>query len=96
MQAGPRDPLLALPDGQPLTRNAFLDMLKVVLNRLGMDASNYAGHSFRIGAATSAAAAHVPDHVIKTLGRWSSDCYQRYIHTSPAVLEYASQAMATI
>ena len=24
---------------------------------------------------------NIPDHLIKTLGWWSSDCYTRYIHT---------------
>ena len=33
------------------------------------------------GGATTAAARGVPDHLIKTLGRWSSDAYQIYIRT---------------
>jgi len=96
MQASSQDPLFMMPEGQPLTRHAFLSMLKVILQRLGFNASDYSGHSFRIGAATSAAAAHVPDHLIKTLGRWSSDCYQRYIQTSQPVLESALCAMAQV
>jgi len=94
MKANPQDPLFLLPGNEPLTRNAFLDMLKSLLFHSGLDASKYSGHSFRIGAATSAEAAHIPDHLIKTLGRWSSDCYQRYIHTSPAVLQQACHAIA--
>ena len=39
------------------------------------------GHSFRISAATSAGSGGLPDHVIKTLGTWSIDAYQIYIHT---------------
>ena len=34
----------------------------------------------RIGAATSAYAARLEDHLIQTLGRRSSDCYKTYIH----------------
>ena len=42
------------------------------------------GHSFRLGAASTAATASLPDWLIKVLRRWSSDCYQLYIHWSSA------------
>ncbi|CAC5392902.1 unnamed protein product [Mytilus coruscus] len=38
-------------------------------------------------AATSAAACGVEDHIIQTLGRWSSDCYIRYIRIDANVRE---------
>ena len=45
-------------------------------------AEHYSSHSFRIGAATAAAAAGVPDWCIQGLGRWLSDCYIRLSSSS--------------
>ena len=39
----------------------------------------YAGHSFRIGAATTIVGCGIPVEVIKTLGRWKSQAYQLYV-----------------
>ena len=36
-------------------------------------------HSFRVGAATSAAALGIPDHLTKAFDRRSSDAYLSYI-----------------
>ncbi|VDI56876.1 Hypothetical predicted protein [Mytilus galloprovincialis] len=53
----------------PLSRATFINYLRQLLIRLGYRESDFCGHSFRIGAATSAAAAGVEDHIIQTLGR---------------------------
>ena len=58
--------------------------------------SSLKGHSFRIGAASTAAAAGLPDWLIKVLGRWSSDCYQLYIHAPQNVLMSAAPRMARV
>jgi hypothetical protein len=52
------------------------------------------GHSFRIGAAAAAHEARLEDHLIQNLGRWSSDCYTRYIYTSPKVIQQAQKQLA--
>lgn len=77
----------------PLSRNIFVNYLKEICRRLGFDESAYSGHSFRIGAASSAAAAGVEDHIIKVLGRWSSDCYTRYIRIDQKIIEMAQNDM---
>ena len=35
----------------------------------------FSSHSFRIGAATAPAQCSIPDHLIKTMGGWTSDAY---------------------
>ena len=86
-------PLFMEYNNTVLTRSAFISYLRHMLTRLGKDDSAYCGHSFRIGAATSAAAAGVEDHLIQTMGRWSSDCYVRYIKTSDCNIRKAQTAM---
>lgn len=80
-------------NGTQLTRNFFISKLKQLFNSLGYRNKKYNGHSFRIGAATSAAFGNVEDHMIKTLGRWKSDCYNRYNRTDDDTLSCAQQAM---
>ena len=83
-------PLFRFDEGHPLTRLALVSEVRAALTVAGIDPAPYSGHSFRIGAATSAAAAGVEDAVIKTLGRWRSDAYLRWlvraIHYNFAIL----------
>ena len=72
--------------GRELTRDRFVSEVRNALTREGLDCSLYAGHSFRIGAATTAARNGVQDSLIKTLGRWESAAYMLYIRTPPEVL----------
>lgn len=88
-------PLLVTRDGGPLSRECFVQHLKTALTALGVDHRRYSGHSFRIGAATSAAQAGIPDHLIKAMGRWRSEAYQIYIRTPPATLASVSSSLAT-
>lgn len=90
------DPFFIGRDSRPISRQFFIAHLRDALSHIGLDCSSYCGHSFRIGAATSAAAAHVPDHLIKTLGRWTSDCYVRYIRSPETLLQQAQTLMSDI
>ena len=53
--------------------------LRKALSRDGFKPKDYAGHSFRIGALTTAAACGVPVEIIQTLGHWKSQAYQLYV-----------------
>ncbi|XP_071100692.1 uncharacterized protein [Haliotis cracherodii] len=94
MGAAQHDPLFVNEQNIPLTRSFFIQKLKHTLSMTGYDQEKYNGHSFRIGAATSASTANIPDHLIKTLGRWSSDCYVRYIRVPKSSIAQAQRAMA--
>ena len=59
----------------PMTKDRFISRLWVVLMGIGVAQDQYAGHSFRIGAATSAALVGVEDSMIQTLGRWQSAAF---------------------
>ena len=72
-------PLFRRRDGSPLTRRAFVALVKQVLSEAGVDATHFSGYSFRIGAATSAAANGLDDATIQVLGRWRSSSCTRYI-----------------
>ena len=67
------------PSGSWLTRTSLTRELRTILQQCGFPSNNFYSHSFRIGAATSAASAGIPSWLIKVLGRWSSDCYEHYI-----------------
>ena len=55
-------PLFKLSDGRFLTKQIFITRVRSALSVLGYDCSSYAGHSFRIGAATTAAECGIEDH----------------------------------
>ncbi len=79
-------PLFILRDQSYLTRPRFASLLRNTLRQAGIDDTKYATHSFRSGAASTAAEAGIPDVHIKMLGRWKSDAYQLYVKTPPIKL----------
>ncbi len=87
-------PLFVSTGEAALSRNIFLDYLRTLLVRAGYNHHSYNGHSFRIGAATTAAKSNIPDHLIQTMGRWSSQCYTRYIRTAQDSIARAQRHMS--
>ena len=79
-------PLFLFRDGTTLSRATLVAHLRTALAQVGIDASQYSGHSFRIGAATSAAQAGYSDSFIRSLGRWKSAAFITYIRISPSDL----------
>ena len=72
-------PLFQFKDSTPLTKDRFTHHVRTALSTLGYDSATYAGHSFLIGAATTAAEHGIEHSTIKALGRWKSDAFQAYI-----------------
>ena len=88
LRRGGAGPLFCHSTGSPLMRATLTTWLRNAVARAGLQ-GNFSGHSFPIRAATSAAAAGIPDHLIKTLGRWFSNAYQLYIQTPNHIIETA-------
>ena len=74
-------PLFVFKDGSYLTRECLVAHLHLGLRQAGLEADRYSSHSFRIGAATTAAQAGIKDSFIEMLGCWESAAYQCYVRT---------------
>ena len=93
LRGGAPGPLFCYADGRPLSWQQLSSSVQSILHSVGYTGL-YSAHSFRIGAAMTAAGRGVPDHLIKTLGRWSSDAYQLYIRTPIGSLTQISSQLA--
>ncbi len=74
-------PFFRLRDSSPALKPWFLKRLRSVLEAVGLPQSSFAGHSFRIGAATTAALAGLEDSLIQKMGRWNSAAFLVYLKT---------------
>ena len=88
-------PLFIRQNSTPLRRKWFVTRIQHALSAAGVPGSSFNGHSFRIGAATTASAAAIPETTIKTLGRWRSMAYQRYIRPSAEKLAQLAPQLAS-
>ena len=78
-----------------LTKSKLISALWQALSRAGLDAAVFSGHSFRIGAASTAASQRMEDSTIKTLSQWQSDAYLRYIRLPATELASYSSRLVT-
>ena len=84
-------PLFTFINGHFLTRQSFSRVLKELLP----DNPLISTHSFRIGAATTAASIGLPRWLIKSLGRWNSDCFRQYIRVPEETIRQVSGSLIT-
>ena len=89
-------PFFRTKGGRPLQKSHFIAEVRQALAALSLSFGDYAGHSFRIGAATAAAAAGIQDSTIQTLGRWSSAAFLTYVRTPRQDLATVSAIIARI
>jgi len=91
----PSSPLFITESGLVASRFWFHHHLRLILTKSGIDPTHYSGHSFRIGAASSASSQGVADHTIQLLGRWSSQAYRLYVRTNLPDLHH-TQALISL
>ena len=72
-------PLFVIPGDFPMSKCWFNQHLKLVLIKANISPKGYTSHSFRIGAATTAASQGVSSTSLQQLGRWASSAYSSYI-----------------
>ena len=61
-------PLFQLSDNSPVTKTGLVSYVSQLLRLIGIDPSQYSGHNFCIGGATSASLAGLSDYEIKLMG----------------------------
>ena len=78
---GSSTPLFRDPQtNSPLRTNHLRDLIRRMMAAVKEpDPTQFGTHSLRIGGATALFAAGADETVIRTMGRWSSDCYRLYV-----------------
>lgn len=82
-------PFFTYANGTFLTRRRWSDIIQSIIPEVNINT-----HSFRIGGASAAAAAGIPDSTIQILGRWSSEAYKLYLRLPESTFCEASSKMA--
>ena len=79
LRGAAQGPFFSYPGGIAVTSSQFSTFLSNALSWCGYQHTNIKPHSFRIGAATLAAAKGYSDVQIQAMGRWSSQAFKKYI-----------------
>ena len=79
-----------------LSYDSLVSRIKLIAQRLGLPAEDYAGHSLRAGGATDLFIARVPYFIIKKMGRWSSDALMVYYRHDEDVIHAVSAAFQLV
>ena len=72
-------PMFRKADGSAFTTDDIRDIVRVCMQAAGEDPLEFGAHSLRIGGATALFAAGADPIHIRTMGRWSSDCWRLYV-----------------
>ena len=86
-------PFFVLETATPITKPWFVAQLRGILAAVGLPQGQFAGHSSRIGAATTAALVGIEDSTIQALGRWQSAAFLQYIWTPKSQLAAMSRTV---
>ena len=89
-------PMFRDATGGALKSNDVRDLIKYLMRIMGEEPTQYGLHSLRIGGATALFAGGADPLVIRTMGRWSSDCYRLYVRACfGQTLEWTARAGST-
>ncbi|XP_033727320.1 uncharacterized protein LOC117316694 [Pecten maximus] len=80
-------PIYIQPNRKAVTYQCFCNMLKQTLLVAQYDPTRYRSHSFRIGAASTAASRGISEADIQAMGRWHSNAFKRYIRIPTLQIE---------
>ena len=82
-------PVFQFEDESLLTRARLSSIIQQALPGINLNT-----HSFRIGGASTAHAAGIPDSTIQALGRWSSDAYRIYLRIPSKTIQQTFTKMS--
>lgn len=97
----PSHPVFSFMDGAPVSRQFFTEQLRLALSFCNLNLHQYQTHSFRIGAATTAAARGFSELQIQHMGRWKSNAlksifvFPPYNYETSAVCDSVSEHLSS-